>query len=121
LEALAEEPWVVIERKISPTYDRFIRRLCAEAGFAPRIEHEAARAQAMLGLVAVGLGVTIVPETIAKLPAPGVVFRPLRQRLVYEHVVIWRANTVSPLTVAFLDGLQGAHGPCCRSSSSSPS
>jgi DNA-binding transcriptional LysR family regulator len=110
LEALAEEPWVVIERKISPTYDRFIRRLCAEAGFAPRIEHEAARAQAMLGLVAVGLGVTIVPETIAKLPAPGVVFRPLRQRLVYEHVVIWRAKTVSPLVAAFLDGLQGSGG-----------
>lgn len=105
LEALAEEPWVVMERKISPTYDRFIRRLCADAGFAPRIEHEAARAQAMLGLVAVGLGVTIVPETIARLPAPGVVFRPLKQRLIYEHVVLWQAKSVSPLTAAFLDGL----------------
>ena len=41
----------------------------------------------MLGLVAVGLGVTIVPETIARLPAPGVSFRPLKQRLIYEHVV----------------------------------
>jgi DNA-binding transcriptional LysR family regulator len=61
----------------------------------------------MLGLVAVGLGVTIVPETIAKLPAPGVVFRPLQQRLVYEHVVIWQAKTVSPLVAAFLDGLPG--------------
>jgi DNA-binding transcriptional LysR family regulator len=50
----------------------------ADAGFAPRIEHEAARAQAMLGLVAVGLGVTIVPETLARLPSPGVVFRPLK-------------------------------------------
>jgi DNA-binding transcriptional LysR family regulator len=105
LEALAEEPWVLIERKISPSYDRFIRRLCAEAGFAPRIEHEAARAQAMLGLVAVGLGVTIVPETIARLPAPGLVFRPLKQRMIYEHVVLWRAKAVSPLTAAFLDAL----------------
>jgi DNA-binding transcriptional LysR family regulator len=109
LETLAEEPWVLIERKISPTYDRFIRRLCAEAGFAPRIEHEAARALAMLGLVAVGLGVTIVPETIARLPAPGVIFRPLQQHLIYEHVVMWRATAVSPLTAAFLDGLPGAY------------
>jgi DNA-binding transcriptional LysR family regulator len=107
LEALAEEPWVTIERKISPTCHRFIRRLCADAGFAPRIEHGAARAQAMLGLVAVGLGVTIVPETLSRLPSPGVVFRPLKQRLIYEHVVIWRAKSVSPLAAAFLDGLRG--------------
>jgi DNA-binding transcriptional LysR family regulator len=105
LEMLAEETWVLIERKISPTYERFIRRLCAQAGFAPRIESEAARAQAMLGLVAVGLGVTMVPETIAMLPAPGVVFRPLKQRLIYEHVVIWQAKTVSSLVRAFLDAL----------------
>jgi DNA-binding transcriptional LysR family regulator len=64
--------------------------------------------QAMLGLVAVGLGVTIVPQTIAMLPAPGVVFRPLKQRLIYEHVVLWRAKTVSSLAAAFLDGLPGA-------------
>jgi DNA-binding transcriptional LysR family regulator len=81
--------------------------LCADAGFAPRIEHGAARAQAMLGLVAVGLGVTIVPETLSRLPSPGVVFRPLKQRLIYEHVVIWRAKSVSPLAAAFLDGLRG--------------
>jgi DNA-binding transcriptional LysR family regulator len=105
LEALAAEPWVLIERKASPTYDRFIRRLCAAAGFAPRVEHEAARAQAMLGLVAVGLGVTIVPETIARLPSPGVVFRPIKKRLVYEHVVLWRAKTVPSVVAAFLDGL----------------
>lgn len=74
----------------------------------PRIEHQVARAKAMLGLVAVGLGVTIVPETLAKLPAPGVIFRPLKQRLIYEHVVIWRATAVTPLTAAFLDGLAGA-------------
>jgi hypothetical protein len=56
------------------------------------------------------LGVTIVPETIARLPAPGVSFRALKQRLIYEHVVIWQATSVSPLTPAFLDGLAGACG-----------
>ncbi len=60
----------------------------------------------MPGLVAVRLGVTIVPETIARLPAPGVVFRRLQQRIVYEHVVIWRAKSVSPLVAAFLDCLR---------------
>jgi DNA-binding transcriptional LysR family regulator len=110
LEKLADEPWVLIERKISPTYDRFIRRLCADAGFSARSDYEAARAQAMLGLVAAGMGVTIVPETIARLQSPGVVFRPLRQRLIYEHVVIWRAGATSSMVAAFLEGL-----PDCRS------
>jgi DNA-binding transcriptional LysR family regulator len=105
LAELADEPWVLLERKVSPTYDRFIRRLCAAVGFAPRVEHEAARAQAMLGLVGVGLGVTIVPETIARLPSPRVAFRPLRERLIYEHVVLWRAQAVSSLVAAFLDNL----------------
>jgi DNA-binding transcriptional LysR family regulator len=108
LAAFAEESWVLIERRVSPTFERFIRRLCAGAGFAPRVEHEAARAQAMLGLVGIGLGVTLVPETIARLPAPGVVFRPLQQRLVYEHAVLWRAKNQSPVLGAFLEALPGS-------------
>jgi len=111
LEALAEEPWVVMGRSVSPTYDRFIRRLCAQAGFSPRVEQEAARAQAMLGLVATGLGVTIVPEMITKLPSPGVVFLRLNQRLIYEHVVLWWAQRGSSLTAAFLDRLSAS---ACR-------
>jgi DNA-binding transcriptional LysR family regulator len=105
MQRLAEEPWVLIERRTAPAYDRFIRRLCADAGFTPRIEHEAARAQAMLGLVGAGLGVTLVPETLARLPSPGVVFAPLKQRLIYEHVVLWRAGAVSPIISAFLASL----------------
>ena len=68
----------------------------------------APRPQAMLGLVAVGLGVTIVPETIAKLPAPGVVFRPLKQRLLYGHVVLWQAKSTCSPVWAFLDTLPGS-------------
>jgi DNA-binding transcriptional LysR family regulator len=106
LAELETEPWILIERKVSPSYDRFIRRLCAGAGYTPRVEHEAARAQAMLGLVAAGLGVTIVPKTISRLPAPGVVFVALKERLIYEHAVIWRSKSASPLVAPFLESLE---------------
>ena len=105
LKDLAEEPWVLIDRRISPDYDRFIRRLCAGAGFTPHVEHEAARAQAMLGLVAAGLGVTIVPEIITRLRAPGVTLVPLKEKLFYNHAVIWRTKSTSPLVAPFLESL----------------
>jgi hypothetical protein len=59
-------------------------------------------------------GETVIPNPKLKLKLldqvrgkrhHGVVFCPLRQRLIYEHVVLWRAKAASPLTAAFLDGL----------------
>lgn len=107
LQSLANEPWVLIERKVAPAYRHLIHSSCGKAGFAPRVEQETARAQAMLGLVAAGLGVTIVPETVARLRPPGVAFRPLREALVFEHVVVWNAAAASPLREAFLQELSG--------------
>ena len=40
-------------------------RLCAAAGFAPQITQEAHGMLAVLSLIAVGEGVSIVPETMA--------------------------------------------------------
>lgn len=105
LQALANEPWIMIDKAVSPTYERFIRRLCAEAGFVPRILHQTKRAQAMLGLVAAGLGVTIVPEAVAVLPSPDIVYRPLSNSIMYEHVVLWRENERSAALNQFLDNL----------------
>jgi DNA-binding transcriptional LysR family regulator len=105
LRALADEPWILIEKAVSPAYERFIRKLCAKAGFVPLIEHETKRAQAMLGLVAAGLGVTIVPEAISVLPFPDIVYRPLIESPIYEHVVLWRAKEESALVKHFLNSL----------------
>jgi len=102
LGALGQESWVFIEKATSPGYCLFIRQLCARAGFVPRIEHETKRAQAMLGLVAAGLGVTLVPGTIARFPSPGVAFRPLEESLFYEHVALYRQTAESALVAFFL-------------------
>jgi DNA-binding transcriptional LysR family regulator len=108
LRGLAEDPWVQIETKMSPAYDRFVRRVCADAGFAPRVEHQAARAQAMLGMVAARLGVTIVPATIARFPWPEVTFVPLKEKCIFEHAVIWRAQEARPVVGAFLASFPGS-------------
>lgn len=110
LKALALEPWILIERAVSPTYEHFIRQLCAEAGFVPRIEHQTKRAQAMLGLVAAGLGVTIVPAAVAVLPSPDIVYRPLSKVAKYDHVILWRENEKSAVLKQFLDNLTESVG-----------
>lgn len=50
----------------------------AEAGAGPRIVDEVSDMPTILGLVAAGRGVALVPASVAKLSLKGVVFRPLR-------------------------------------------
>ena len=82
-------PWV------SPDFTIVSSGNCAPGPDSPlNVEHAVARAQAMLGSVAAGLGVNIVPEIVSRLPAPGIVFVPLKERLIYEHAVIWRKESL---------------------------
>lgn len=73
--ALAE--FVAFSRYQGPAYfDRTVA-LCMEAGFSPNIRHEAGQFISVLSLVASGLGVAIVPASLAVSANPQVVFRPL--------------------------------------------
>lgn len=63
-------------RSASVMFDRVVG-LCREAGFEPRIRHEATETATLLTLVAGGLGVAVVPEPAASLGLPGVVHLPL--------------------------------------------
>lgn len=77
LQALAEEPMVVLPRSISPGYfDRMVAA-CRAAGFEPHAAREVGSAMAQLGLCAAGLGVALVSSGMAQLRPPGVAFRPL--------------------------------------------
>ncbi len=75
LSALARQGWVAPH----PCGCRDALELaCRQAGFAPTIVSETNDYQAMLGLVAAGVGVAVVPRLVAALAVPaGVVLRPL--------------------------------------------
>lgn len=78
LAALADDPFVLFPRELEPdTYDRYVRA-CVQVGFAPDVAQRATGLQAILGLVASGLGVAFVAASVAaNLTRTGVVFRPL--------------------------------------------
>src|SRR5579859_197571 len=75
--ALAREPFVMFERDAGTGIWDQIVAICAEHGFSPTVAQEAREAPTLIGLVAAGLGVTILPDSLRRIQVEGVVYRPL--------------------------------------------
>jgi DNA-binding transcriptional LysR family regulator len=79
LSALAKETFILYKRPGGPgLYDTIITA-CRGAGFSPRVGQEAPRIISTLNLVAAGLGVSVVPESLRRLQMDGVVYRRLEE------------------------------------------
>ncbi|MGD1878750.1 MAG: LysR family transcriptional regulator [Kiloniellaceae bacterium] len=77
LADLAAEPFVLYRRSSGPGLYDAIVGACHAAGFAPRMAQEAPRITATLNLIAAGLGVTVVPQSLSGQQAEDIVYRPL--------------------------------------------
>ncbi len=75
LKALAEETFIVYRRHNGPGLYDAILSACTAAGFSPRVGQEAPRIVSTLNLVAAGLGISLVPESLQRMRMDGVVFR----------------------------------------------
>jgi DNA-binding transcriptional LysR family regulator len=77
LAELATETFILYKRPGGPgLYDTIITA-CRGAGFSPHVGQEAPRIISTLNLVAAGLGVSLVPESLRRLQMDGVVYRKL--------------------------------------------
>ena len=77
LKALAGETFILYRRRSGPGLYDAIVAACTAAGFSPRVGQEAPRIVATLNLVAAGLGLSLVPESLQRMRMDGVVFRRL--------------------------------------------
>jgi DNA-binding transcriptional LysR family regulator len=78
--ALANEGFVMYPRESGTgIYDQIIG-LCQTAGFTPRVVQEAREAPTIVGLVAAGLGVALVPSMLRSIAIGNVAYRPLRAK-----------------------------------------
>ncbi|MDV3129525.1 LysR substrate-binding domain-containing protein [Mycobacterium sp. 21AC1] len=68
---------LLLPRRRNPDYTDAVTSACTAAGFSPRIRFEPDDDQVLLGLVACGLGIGIVPSCVSPLRLPGTVYRPL--------------------------------------------
>ncbi len=78
---------------------------CAEAGFSPQVGQDAPRIVSTLNLVAAGLGITIVPASLSRLPLEGVRYRPLvgKPALKVPLNLACRSDERSAATLGFIE------------------
>ena len=109
LGAVADEQWIMFERGAS-TRERVDSAL-EHASITARIALEANDLALVRGLVARGLGVSIMPRTFADLPGPPIAVRPLSPKMRMPVVLWWRRGRhLSPAARAFVEFAR-AHAP----------
>jgi DNA-binding transcriptional LysR family regulator len=103
VEALKDEGFVMFPRESGTgVYDQIIS-LCQQAGFAPRLAQEARESPTIVGLVAAGLGVAIVPASLRSINVDGVAYRPLRGKAARSAMwMVLRAGELSPQEALFM-------------------
>ena len=110
VKALREERFVLFPRRLGPALYDTILGATGRAGFAPRVVQEARQMQTIIGLVAGGLGVSIVPASMQSLRRRDVVYKRLTPAPppVTTHVM-WSHSSPSPAMKAFLGVCRQIH------------
>ncbi|MEP4079870.1 LysR family transcriptional regulator [Haloferula sp.] len=96
LSELAEEPFVSLHEKNFPGRPAMLADLCSRAGFVADVRMKADGLHEMLGLVAGGAGVGVLPLDVNLLPHQGVVFIKMRKpRLTLISSALWKRDRES--------------------------
>jgi DNA-binding transcriptional LysR family regulator len=96
LRELSGEAFVMVPRDIAPGLYDIVAGLAARAGFSIQVAQEAIQMQTVVSLVSSGLGVAIVPASIANLGRRGVVYREL------DLWLAWRRGALGATARDFL-------------------
>ncbi len=96
-------PFVFFQRSVAPGLHDQLMGLFRRAGFAPQIVEEASEGHTLVGLVAAGLGVSLVPETLAQWRRGDVLYRPLAEPSAWVAMCLaWRRDERSEVVSAFV-------------------
>jgi DNA-binding transcriptional LysR family regulator len=103
LEDLEGEPLVLLTPAGSPGLRAALAGTITQLGGEERIVQEVAEMQTVVGLVAAGVGLSLVPESVRALVRHGVTYRPLDSDApVVRLAMVWREADDSPVLAAFL-------------------
>ena len=106
---LANESFVMYPQGAGTGIYPQIFRLCREAGFAPRITQTANESSTIIGLVAAGSGITLLPSSFERISLEGVTYRPISDKGAITMLYLARReDETSPMVKAFVDMVVGA-------------
>jgi DNA-binding transcriptional LysR family regulator len=103
LRRLAEHPFVLFPREQAPGYHDMLMTAVTSAGTPPRVIQQAAETQTIIGLVAAGAGVSLVPSSVQQLALDGVAYRPVDDAPDTELAALSRRGERTGLIAAFLE------------------
>jgi DNA-binding transcriptional LysR family regulator len=111
VKACVDEPFIFFSPALGVgLYDKVIG-LCAKAGFKPRIVQEANGVIAIVSLVASGIGISILPESVKSIALEGVVYRSLRSPdAVIPLMLAFRESDDAPVVSRFVAHVRRAIG-----------
>jgi DNA-binding transcriptional LysR family regulator len=107
--SLAGEVFILIGPPGSGIHDRTVAA-CQAAGFNPRVGQVAPRITSTLGLIAAGLGVSMVPTSMRRMAMDGVTYRPLTGPMEPRAILSLasRRGDNSAVVRHFVAGVRGA-------------
>jgi DNA-binding transcriptional LysR family regulator len=103
IEDLKGETLVFLSQAGEPQLNAMFRRRCLDAGFDPDIRMEVSSVDALLGFVAAGIGISYVPDLIAKVRYRGVTIVPVRPTMHGGIAAVWHPGLVSGSGRRFLE------------------
>jgi len=101
---LQNEPFILFPREARPSYGDLVLAACAAAGFVPRVTQQTQEMQTAVSLVAAGMGVTLVPQSVHTLRRDNVVYKPIAPPApISELSAVYRKGEDSPVLATFLN------------------
>ena len=98
---LDQQPYVGVRPDIEPAWAQAAFRALKLAGAVPRLVQETDTKLSLLGLVAAGLGLSVVSESMGELTRKGVVIRPLSGLSLRLSLALLTPPAATPRAAAF--------------------
>ncbi|AVF33840.1 LysR family transcriptional regulator [Rahnella sikkimica] len=102
IRELAGEDFILMPMNTS-SLGSYLYSMCRQHGFLPVVKQQVNEPQTALALVANGYGITLLPESYARIRWPGVRFCALSEMLPADLYAIYQADSVTPAAARFLD------------------
>jgi DNA-binding transcriptional LysR family regulator len=107
LDALKTEPFVAVQIQEGSGFNAQVAEMCATSGLTPNITQHAGQFTALAGLVAGGLGIAFVPDSLRHLQIADVAYRPLAKiKQQSDLAMVYRKSERAPAVLAFVEQLK---------------
>lgn len=97
IEQLRHEDFIMYGATLGSVVNDAVVRSCLASDFYPHRAYEVTETSAALALVAAGLGVAVLPDSIRSAPREGVLCKDIEDALRVPLALAWRADDTSPL------------------------